>query len=97
MKSVTYGESLSERMNNGEFDQGNPKWHEDIGTLTNKQCLAVDAFKAEHNVACKGMGHCTDFGGDISIIVSSDGIGQCVHVMCNRCGEIEDITDVDCW
>lgn len=101
MKCMTYGENLQERMENGEFDEDHEetllKCYPNLGELDEKQCRAVEAFRKEHCLSCKTLWNCNDFGGDISIIVSSDGIGQCIHVMCNKCGAIEDITNVENW
>lgn len=97
MRFMTYGENLAKRMNDGEFDNGKPNFYGNLGELNEKQRLAVDAFKAEHRMSCSDSPCCNDFGGDISIVSSTNGIGQVHHVICNKCGTIEEITDVDCW
>ena len=36
-------------------------------------------------------------GGKISVIFTPTGLGPCISVKCNACGETKDITDVSCW
>ena len=49
---------------------------------------------------CKKHHDCeftSTIGGKITVTFVPTGLGSCISVKCNSCGETEDITDISCW
>lgn len=64
--------------------------------LTEKETLACEEFRKKHKEKC-----CTDcffstLGMQFSYIICPGGLGHTMEIVCNECGEKEDVTD-DNW
>lgn len=58
--------------------------------FTEKELADYEAFRDKHYAKCKN-------GSSYTIMMEGTGIGCAYKVKCEKCGEIEDITDIDSW
>lgn len=56
--------------------------------------------KQEYKEFCQKHHDCeftSTIGGKIAVTFEPTGLGSCILVKCNACGETKDITDTSCW
>jgi len=61
-----------------------------LQVFSNVEQERAEKFRREHYEKC---GHRTSFWYNLD----GTGIGTIVKIKCDKCGEVLDITDVDCW
>ena len=59
--------------------------------------IEEQCYKEFYNKHKNCSGEMGAIGGGLSIIITPIGLGSCIEVRCNKCGEIEDITDISNW
>lgn len=64
-------------------------------SLTKKEAYLAHNFCKEH-LSCARKNPAT-IGGYVNYSFTPTGIGDCVKIKCNICGEEKDITDYDTW
>lgn len=68
--------------------------------LDNKEVEAANKFFELHKDCCHKILNKPVFstiGGGFSYIITPTGLGNCISIECNSCGEIKDITNSDNW
>jgi hypothetical protein len=63
--------------------------------LDDKEEVAFDTFCKSHASSCKM--YLGAIGGHISLLLTFTSLGTAFSVICNVCGEEENITNYDCW
>lgn len=58
--------------------------------MTENESKAQREFSEEHYTKCNSK-----LG--TSLILTGTGIGTAIEIRCNKCGEIKNITDYECW
>lgn len=69
-------------------------------TITDNEEKEAREFYEKHKDCCRKVLKKEFFsttGGGFSYIITPTGLGNCVSIRCNSCGEIEDITDSENW
>lgn len=61
--------------------------------LDKEETEAAYEFYKVHKECCNP----STIGGNFSYIITPIGLGNCVTIRCNACGEEEDITNVENW
>lgn len=91
-------EMLQERLNQFRRDEEIQKLETEIQELRKLSLLIlspverdrVDAFRTHHWKKC-------DNPNAFRYEIHGTGIGACISITCPRCGETEDVTDIDSW
>ena len=91
-------EMLQERLNQFSRDEEIQKLETEIQELRRLSLLIlssvernrVDAFRAHHWKKC-------DNPNAFRYEIHGTGIGACISITCPRCGETEDVTDINSW
>lgn len=68
--------------------------------LSAKEYEESNEFQKKHRDCCRrvlGKEFFSSTGGGFSFIVTPTGIGDCITIRCNSCGEEKDITDTSSW
>jgi hypothetical protein len=68
--------------------------------LSAKEYEESNEFQKKHRDCCRRVLNKEFFsstGGGFSYIVTPTGIGNCITIRCNSCGEEKDITDTSSW
>lgn len=68
--------------------------------LDEKEVEAANEFFEAHKDCCRKILNKPVFstiGGGFSYIITPTGLGNCISIECNSCGEIKDITNFDNW
>lgn len=68
--------------------------------LTDKEKQSEKEFLAAHKTCSYEILNKPFFsteGGQFTYLVTPTGLGDCISIRCNACGEIKDITDSDNW
>lgn len=68
--------------------------------LSAKEYEESNEFQKKHRDCCRRVLKKEFFsstGGGFSFIVTPTGIGDCITIRCNSCGEEKDITDTSSW
>lgn len=68
--------------------------------LTDREVAEANEFFKDHKNCCYdiyGKEFFSTTGGEFSFIITPTGLGNCVSIRCNSCGEIKDITDIEDW
>lgn len=69
-------------------------------TLNETESQSAEEFIKEHKNCCKeklGKEFFSSTGGGFTYIITPTGLGFCISIRCNSCGEIKDITDSESW
>lgn len=69
-------------------------------TLNEVESQAAEGFINEHKNCCKeksGKEVFSSIGGGFTYIITPTGLGSCISIRCNSCGEVKDITDSESW
>ena len=56
----------------------------------------IEEFKKKHRETCTKRQNLT-LGEYWTYSFIPTGLGTCVEIKCNLCGETKDVTDIDCW
>lgn len=56
----------------------------------------IEEFKKKHIETCTKKQNLT-LGEYWTYSFIPTGLGKCIEIKCNLCGETEDVTDIDCW
>ena len=56
----------------------------------------IEEFKKKHRETCTKRQNLT-LGEYWTYSFMPTGLGTCVEIKCNLCGETKDVTDIDCW
>ena len=64
--------------------------------LTEKETKACEEFRKKHKEKCCPNRPFSTLGMQFSYIICPGGLGHTVEIVCNKCGEKEDVTD-DNW
>lgn len=69
-------------------------------TLNEVESEAAESFIKKHKNCCKeklGKEFFSSTGGGFTYLITPTGLGLCVSIRCNSCGQIKDITDSESW
>lgn len=69
-------------------------------TLSETESESVKKFYQEHKDCCSkllGKRFFSSIGGELSYIITPTGLGNCITIRCNSCGEEKEITDTSNW
>lgn len=69
-------------------------------TLNETESKCADEFYKKHKDCCSKLTRKRFFsstGGELSYIITPTGLGNCITIRCNSCGEEKEITDTSNW
>lgn len=64
--------------------------------LNNQETIAANKFIEEHKKCCAGKPF-SSLGMQFTYMITPGGFGSQVSIRCNKCGKVEDITDISSW